>query len=307
MRTLLTSLLTVASLSAHAGLTFEKEGTNLKVLADGELFTEYRTDQRVVCLYPLMSPSGAHLTRQYPFVEGVKGEKPDHPHHGGFWFTHGAVNGKDFWHKENCRIVHKAFLEAPSGTAAGDMLRFSAHLTWEADGKAVLNEIRAYTIRAKGKTRTITVDSRLTPADDEVVFGDTKEGSFAVRVAPTLRLKGEVAKGHILTSEGKKDDDAWGKRARWVAYYGPDSKGEPAVVAILDHSKNLRHPTWWHARNYGLLTANPFGTRAFERGSESGDYTLKKGVTLHQQYQLVLHQGSIESAAIEKHWKQFTK
>jgi hypothetical protein len=46
-----------------------------------------------------MSPSGTHLTRQVPLVKGVEGESDDHPHHIGFWFTHGDVNGKDFWHK----------------------------------------------------------------------------------------------------------------------------------------------------------------------------------------------------------------
>src|SRR6056297_2193790 len=44
-----------------------QEGQNLKVKINGKLFTEYRTDQHVPCLYPLMSPDGTHLTRQFPF------------------------------------------------------------------------------------------------------------------------------------------------------------------------------------------------------------------------------------------------
>ncbi|MDP7496956.1 MAG: PmoA family protein, partial [Roseibacillus sp.] len=101
--TLALSLLSAASLSA--GITLKEEGRNLKVMVDGKLFTEVHGETRVPCLYPLMSPSGTHLTRQHPFVEGVPGEKSDHPHHTGFWFTHGNVNGHDFWHKDDCRIV----------------------------------------------------------------------------------------------------------------------------------------------------------------------------------------------------------
>ena len=54
----------------------------------------------------------------------------------------------------------------------------------------------------------------------------------------------------------------WGKRADWVDYYG-NVAGEIVGIAIFDHPKNLRHPTYWHARSYGLLAANPFGLREF--------------------------------------------
>ena len=313
MRTLTFALLAVAALPLHAGIKIEQNGNNLKVLVDGKLFTEYRSDTRVACLYPLMSSTGTHLTRQHPFVEGVKGEKADHPHHTGFWFTHGNVNGKDFWHQPDCKIVTRGFLGKPIVTntvtgGTGSSVTFTVELSWEANGEPKVAEHRTYKISVEGKTRTIDVTSILGSNRHDIVFGDTKEGSFAIRVAPSLRLQGEVAKGHILTSEGMKDKDAWGKRAKWVAYYGPDAKGTPTVIAILDHSKNLRHPTWWHARDYGLLTANPFGIRAFKDKEikESGNYTLKKGKTITQRYRLILHQGTIESAKVEENWKAFT-
>lgn len=311
MRNVLLALLAATALPVHAGIEAKQDGNNLKVLIDGKLFTEYRADTRVPCLYPLMSPTGTHLTRQYPFVEGVAGEASDHPHHTSFWFTHGDVNGKDFWHKPDCKILTKGFIGKPITSQTGSgraKLTFTVLLSWEAGEEVHLAEQRTYTITAQGKTRTVDVTSLLNAPDRDAVFGDTKEGSFSIRVTPTLRLKGEAAKGHITNSEGVTDDAAWGKRAKWVAYHGPDSAGTPTVVAILDHSQNLRHPTWWHARNYGLLGANPFGIRAFEgkNATEDGEFTLKKGDTLTQRYRLVLHQGTLESAGIEEQWKDFT-
>lgn len=302
------SLLSAVSLSAGITINLKQENKNLKVLVDGKLFTEYHGNTRVPCLYPLMSHSGTHLTRQYPFVKDVTGEKSDHPHHTGFWFTHGNVNGHDFWHKEDCKIVTRSLGEfRVSKHKEHASTSFTAELAWEAKGKPILLEKRQYTITIAGTTSHVDVTSSMEPVGDKVTFGDTKEGSFAIRTAPSLRLVGEVAKGKITNSEGVKDNDAWGKRARWVAYHGPDSAGTPQVIAILDHNKNLRHPTWWHARNYGLLTANPFGIRAFRDNSVkgSGDFHLNKGQSLTQRYRLLLHEGSLESAKIEEAWTSF--
>ena len=303
------SLLSAISLSADIKINLKQENKNLQVIIDGNLFTEYHGDTRVPCLYPLMSPSGTHLTRQYPFVKEVAGEKSDHPHHTGFWFTHGNVNGHDFWHKDDCKIVTRKITETKVRQQNDEAaVTFSVELAWEAKGKPIVLEQRQYDITLAGKTRLIDVTSVMTPAGDNVTFGDTKEGSFAIRTAPSLRLAGEVAKGKITNSAGVKDNDAWGKRARWVAYHGPDSAGTPQVIAILDHNKNLRHPTWWHARNYGLLTANPFGIRAFRDKSVkgSGNFEIKKGESLTQRYRLLLHEGSLASAKAEEAWKAFT-
>lgn len=80
------------------------------------------------------------------------------------------------------------------------------------------------------------------------------------------------------------------------------------MVAILDHSANLRHPTWWHARDYGLLGANPFGITAFDKDAkESGAYTLKKGESFSQRYRLILHQGEFDPAIVEASWQEFSE
>ena len=312
MRLFHIACLAACILPLHAEIKVVQEGTNLKIEIDGALFTEYRSETKVPCLYPLMSPDGTHLTRRFPFEKGVAGEQNDHPHHIGFWFTHGRVNGKDFWHgRGGEKVVTKGLVGEAVVKNGKDSssISFTVDLDWMSKEQRILSEQRTYTITATGKTRTIDVTCDLRASEGDVLFGDTKEGSFAIRVAPTLRLKGEVAEGHIATSEGMTDQDAWGKRASWVAYHGPDSAGTSTVVAILDHSENLRNPTWWHARDYGLLTANPFGARAYKdkEFKGSGDFTLKNGESLKQRYRLVLHQGDLASAKLDEQWKAFTK
>ncbi|HEX2751064.1 MAG TPA: DUF6807 family protein, partial [Verrucomicrobiales bacterium] len=63
-----------------------------------ELFTElhYREYAKPI-LAPVNGPGGVKMTRQWPMGDALPGEATDHPHHKGLWFTHGAVNGTDFW------------------------------------------------------------------------------------------------------------------------------------------------------------------------------------------------------------------
>ena len=243
--------------------------------------------------------------------DAYKAEERDHPHHRSLWLSHGAVNGHDFWawvtKESDPRIVHKA-TRGTSSTASS--ASFTVDLEWTADGKTHLTEERSHTITwPDEKTSIIEITSKLTAADGDALFGDTKEGTFAVRVDRTMRLKGPTAKGHIADSEGRIDHQSWGKRSKWVAFTGPDEKGEPAVVAMFDHPSNLRHPCWWHARDYGLLAANPFGIHDFESKKDKhlGDYNLKKGETLTLRYAVVVHEGTLDSAKLTEKYEKFSK
>ena len=292
---------------AADGFSITPAGDKVTVMLDGKLFTDYRTDSRVPYCYPLQSASGACLSRHWPMKKDVEGEERGHPHHRSFWMSHGAVNGHDFWawttKKSDPKIEHKGVRDLKDDA-------FTVDLAWTAGGKTHLSEERTYTFtKLDDKTTEIGVVSKLTAADGDATFGDTKEGMFAIRVDRTLRQKGARAKGGIADSEGRKDADVWGKRSNWVAFHGPDEKGEPAVVAVLDHPSNLRHPTWWHARDYGLLAANPFGIHDFEgkKDKHAGDHVLKKGETLVFRYGVVLHHGSLESAKLGERWTNFSK
>src|SRR5690242_802160 len=74
----------------------------LTVTIDGKPFTEFfiGPETRKPYLHPLRAASGKIVTRGYPMLTDVVGETHDHPHHRGLWFTHGDVNGLDFWANE---------------------------------------------------------------------------------------------------------------------------------------------------------------------------------------------------------------
>lgn len=291
-------------LPCHAQFRQEKSEKSLKIFSRDRLITEYRTDSQVPYLYPLVAPSGQSLTRHYPMKKDVAGEQSDHPHHRSFWFCHGNVNGHDFWHSKHgkdgtTKITHQSFGESTKDS-------FTVSLHWEHDGSPLLKEQRTYRFVQPSKSSLqIEVTSQLTAVTD-VTFGDTKEGSFAIRVCPTMRHEGKVAKGTILNSEKDTNKKAWGKRARWVSYQGPDPAGKPAAITMMDHPSNHNHPTHWHARTYGLLAANPFGEKSFTKKG-SGKHTLKKGATMTQKYAVLLNSESLTYDQIDKAYQDFAK
>lgn len=281
----------------------------LTLIRDGEEVAVYRGDLRLPCIYPLHGPTGTNVTRHFPLKKGVAGEQDDHPHHVSFWMAHGAVGGADFWHGVENRIETVALKDVESGSEEGvDRVSFTAELAWRAGERLVLTEVRTYLFGFSRDKFTVDVRCALTAGEEEVLFGDTKEGMFAIRVTPSLRLQGKVAKGNIRDSEGRKNEDCWGKRSRWVASSGPDAAGKALTIALMDHPQNLRHPTWWHARDYGLLAANPFGQHDFEgRGDQPhlGDYTLEASKSLTQGYRLVLSAGEGNGDELAQEFAQF--
>ena len=79
-------------------------------------------------------------------------------------------------------------------------------------------------------------------------------------------------------------------------------------VAIFDHPSNPRHPTWWHARTYGLITANPFGLHNFERkGRGAGNMTIEAGKSVTFRYRFLFHSGDVKEAKIAERYEQFAK
>src|SRR5688572_6784215 len=109
--------------SVSAEVTAEQSDGGVIVKIDGELFAEYlKQPKHQPCVWPIIGPTGKPMTRAYPIGPKVRGESDDHPHHHSLWFTHGDVNGIDFWTgrssgrggDKGSRIVHRDFVEVAS-------------------------------------------------------------------------------------------------------------------------------------------------------------------------------------------------
>jgi hypothetical protein len=241
-------------------------------------------------------------------MKNVPDEDHDHPHHRSLWFAHGSINGHDFWSEEKDygRTVHQKFTEIKSGSTSGIIRSRNDWIT--RDGTIVCSDDRLLRIYepTMPSERVFDFEITLHASHGALTFGDTKEGTMAMRLAETMRLKGAVGHGHIINSEGVRDDETWGKRADWCDYYGPVN-GKTVGVAIFDHPSNPRHPTWWHVRDYGLFAANPFGRHDFEKLSDknAGNLVVPAGGKLTFRYRFYLHEGDEKQARVGERYREY--
>ncbi len=312
-------LAAAASLSAAAPAPLVKvtRGDNrVAISVEGKPFTEfvYGPDVPRSFFYPVLAPDGTRLTRDFPMAN-TSGEEQDHPHHRSLWFAHGSVSGVDFWLEKP--TSGKVVLVSLDETSSGESGVIRAHHRWEAPGgKLVATDNLTVRIHAVPNGRLLDYEITMHALEDSpLVFGDTKEGTMAVRLplwmTMTHKFKGkEVAgQGHVVNSAGDRDVAAWGKRAAWADYFAPRD-GKVYGVAIFDHPTNPRHPTWWHARDYGLFAANPFGRHDFEGLKDQphlGDLTVPAGKSVTFKYRISVHEGDTTAAKVAEHYRAYAE
>jgi hypothetical protein len=227
-------------------------------------------------LAPLLAPGGLRVTRDPDEVE-------DHPHHPGVWVGHRDVDGIDHWtgFPGHGRIVHRAFTDGPG---------LAEHLTWvRPDGTPQLEERR--TIALAGD-HGLDIEVALRAEHGPVALGDNKDAAMlAVRVAPTMQ--GDRGGAIALAGGRRGEAECWGAAAAWADYAGPAPGGGVAGVAVLDHPSNPRHPTRWHVRDYGLVCANPTGSRCF--GDEAdGTLRIAAGEEVRFRFRVLAHRGEAD-------------
>lgn len=272
-----------------------KTDKGVEVTVHGEPFTTYdiASAQRPVC-FPLLGPTGAAVTRSYPLGPATDGEAEDHPHHQSLWFGLDKVGGTDFWSiaKTAGSEVHREFLEVRSGTVFGKLVAVNDWRTVE--GAKVCEDTRTLRFFATKGARVMDYEVRLLASEGPLTLGDTKEGLMSCRVATPLVPDNGAT---LVNSEGQRNGDAWGKQATWVDCSGT-LEGETVGVAILDAPDSFRHPTYWHARTYGLIGANPFGLSQFLGEGHDGSETVPAGGAVTFRYRWLVHRGTAEEARV---------
>ena len=285
----------------------------------GDLFTTYHHHAGLArpFFHPVLALGGRSVTRRWPMEEFAPEESHDHHHHKGLWVAHGAANGVDNWSEEEGHggTLHQEFERLSGGTLVGHL---DVRSIWRGpEGRPVLTEFRRMRFFslpdvslsgldtesriAEQPVRGMDLEVHLRADYGAVTFGDTKEGGIcAVRVATSMDASGA---GRIENAQGGVGEaQTWGRRSQWCDYSGPVS-AQTVGVAILDHPESFMHPTYWHVRDYGLMTANPFGISNFTGDpSQRGDFTLPAGDTLRFRYRVLVHCGDAGKACISGHY-----
>jgi methane monooxygenase PmoA-like len=291
--------------ATQAPVTFKERANKIDIEIGGKAFStfHYGKDWDKPFLHPLRASSGTIVTRGFP-LEKIEGESNDHFWQRGLWFAHGDINGIDFWREASSDKIKDAKLPLPVGLIAIKSApkfksesvdgRISADFNLVAPGDKILGTLsQQYIIRSLDKNIIIDVKAAvLADRGISLKMGDTEEGLLGFRFADEFKED----RGAILTnSDGLKGTDKiWGKRARWVDY-STSIKGEKLGVAIFDHPQNPKHPTYWHARGYGLNAANPFGEHDFRNDkSLDGSVTIPAGGNLNFHYRVVIHPGDAQ-------------
>jgi hypothetical protein len=295
-------LLAATCLSAQSRYSAGYSAADHSVTIDGQPFAtfNYGNDANKPFLAPIRSASGKIITRRFPMQE-VAGESHDHLHHRGLWFSYDDVNGVKFWENDPSYTkpnIGKIVVRDSKWQGA----TLSATMDWRAPGgNTLLVESRKMTFSGDAKTRMIDFEITLTASED-VTLGDTKEGAFAIRLDDQFT---EKKGGKMVDADGRIGMvNVWGKRSNWVDY-STELNGERLGVAIFDHPQNPRHPTYWHARDYGLFALNPFGRNAFDENAEVSNWKLPKGQSLTFRWRVVVHAGDTASGHVAEMYRDY--
>lgn len=285
----------------------KREGEDaVDIVIDDVPFTAYHftNDNKKPFLWPVLGEGGVHVTRDYPMGEVQLSE--DHPHHKSMWSAYGDVNGADCWGEgDSSGYQVSGDVTFGSGDAYGWV---HAKNVWQDNARRpVLDEVREYRFYPGAEdARIFDVIVTFTASYGDVLFNDTKEGGvMSVRVNDHMN---ERNGGTITTARGLVgESDAWGTEAEWCDYSGAIGDAGVFGVTVFDHAENLRHPSRWHVRNYGLMGANCFGLSYFtkDKGDLDGDYTLKNGETLTFKYRTYVHSGDVTKGKVSDRYADY--
>jgi hypothetical protein len=286
----------VAVTPATGGLTIRREPDRLVIMdADGLAAATFAFDAPGCgrpAILDLAAPGGGLVTRPCPPRKGS--DDDDHATmHPGLWLGFSDLSGADPWRQKTA--VRFAGLEGDPAAGA-DGVRFTALIEYlgdptdTPDATVVCRERSTVTLRDLDidghRVRLVVWEADLTPGGDApLVFGDVEEMGLGVRLArPLVPAHG----GRYLANHGGRNEAGiFGRGAAWVDAAGTID-GRQVGVTIVDLPGNPRKP-FFHARDYGVVLANPFGRKAYGRPGKHGPLTVEPGESLRLRYAVVVH------------------
>ena len=234
----------------------------------------------------LKTQEGQQVTRNHPPMDGK--DVADHPtFHPGLWLAFGDISGCDYW-RNKARVECMAdTVKTNARTGSGTIQAAFRYLDEKQPAETVCVEKLRCTFVVRPEGYLLLWDSTFT-GDKAFSFGDQEEMGLGVRVATSMRAerreRGTIppGTGTIRDAEGRiNGEQVWGNASKWCDYRGTVD-GKSVGVTLLCHPENFR-PSWFHARDYGLLAANAFGRHTFHKG-EPSKVTVEPGQSLRLRY-----------------------
>jgi hypothetical protein len=298
---LLGSLLASATLAAESEqVDFVREAGRIVIrAAERPIATYVYDDPKIPRPYfaNVCAPGGIQVTRNHPPVVGS--DIDDHAEfHPGIWMAFGDLSGADNW-RLKARVQHVRFDQEPKGGPESGSFAVVNHYFSEGDEPQVIcQELCRITLWIRPSGYLLIWDSTFS-AEREFFFGDQEEMGLGFRVATPIRVSGPkngipAGNGAMIDAAGRTgEDQIWGKSADWCDYQGT-LQSQRVGIAVFCHPDNFR-PSWFHARDYGLLVANPFGRKAFRQG-DSSRVVVAPQQSLRLRYGVLLHATSTDES-----------
>jgi hypothetical protein len=241
-------------------------------------------------LFPLLGPGGRSVTRLgHPAA-------PDHDHHRSLWLGHHDVGGVNFWEERGGaqQIRQDEWVHYQDGA---DEAALAVRLGWyDAHGVRLLRTDLILAVRPlDGGATWLEAQLTFRPALDGLPLGKTNFGFLGLRVAASLSA--HYGGGRLTGSGGGQGEAAlFAKAGPWMDYSGPLTPAGWEGVTWFDHPSNPNHPTSWHVRDDGWMSAA---------------FNLRDGGMLRQDPPLVLrygwhvHGGDVDVAAAGERFRAF--
>ncbi len=240
--------------------------------------------------FPLIGPSGRSLVRMGHPAD------PTHGHHRAFWWGHQNIGGVNFWEERGGaqQVRQEDWVHYQDGPEeAGIVVRIG----WFDQHKVKLMSqelIAVYRPLEKGEA-WLELQTAFTSPVDDLPLGKTNFGFLGLRVAASMSA--HYGGGKLSNSEGAVGEkDIFAKRAKWTDYSGPMVGDTWEGVTWFDHPSNPGHPTAWHVRDDGWMSA------AF---CLNEGWPMKKGQPLVLRYGFHVHSGEADAKRAAERLKTF--
>jgi hypothetical protein len=240
--------------------------------------------------FPLIGPSGRSLTRMgHPAAA-------NHDHHRSLWWGHRSINNVNFWEERggSQQIRQENWVHYQDGADEAGMV---VRLGWfdNHNVRQMRQELIAVYRPLPRNEGLLELQTTFTPQAARLPLIQTNFGFLGLRVAASLSA--HFGGGHLTGSTGDEGEQRlFGQQTHWMDYSGPIVGTTWEGITWFDHPSNPNHPTSWHVRDDGWMSA------AFCLRSA---HIIEKNQPLRLRYAFHIHAGPVARQTADAHRQNF--